>query len=76
MLDEVARHQNRCLQMGKKTSFRVGLSGAPGTGKSTFIEHFGRMLTGRGHRVAVLVREKQQCICMSVAIVIMVSIRN
>lgn len=33
---------------------RLGLSGAPGVGKSTFTEAFGRFLTGRGHKVAVL----------------------
>ncbi len=33
---------------------RVGLSGAPGVGKSTFIEAFGLYLTGLGHKVAVL----------------------
>ncbi len=33
---------------------RVGISGAPGVGKSTFIEAFGLMLIGAGHRVAVL----------------------
>jgi LAO/AO transport system kinase len=35
-------------------SFRVGITGAPGAGKSTFIETFGLALTARGHRVAVL----------------------
>jgi LAO/AO transport system kinase len=35
-------------------SFRVGISGAPGAGKSTFIEGLGRFLTARGRRVAVL----------------------
>jgi len=35
-------------------SFRIGISGAPGAGKSTFIEAFGLHLTARGHRVAVL----------------------
>lgn len=33
---------------------RVGISGVPGAGKSTFIDAIGTMLTGRGHRVAVL----------------------
>ncbi len=33
---------------------RVGITGVPGVGKSTFIESLGRMLTGRGHKVAVL----------------------
>ncbi len=33
---------------------RVGITGVPGVGKSTFIERFGTQLTGQGHRVAVL----------------------
>ena len=33
---------------------RIGLSGAPGVGKSTFTEAFGTFLTGQGHKVAVL----------------------
>ena len=33
---------------------RVGISGVPGVGKSTFIEALGTRLTGDGHRVAVL----------------------
>ncbi|GAB5468732.1 MAG: methylmalonyl Co-A mutase-associated GTPase MeaB [Rhodospirillales bacterium] len=35
-------------------ALRLGLSGAPGVGKSTFIEAFGLYLVGAGHRVAVL----------------------
>ena len=35
-------------------SFRVGLSGVPGAGKSTFIESFGLAWIERGRRVAVL----------------------
>lgn len=37
-----------------RQSLRVGLSGTPGVGKSTFIESFGMMLTAQGLRVAVL----------------------
>ncbi|MCW2883547.1 MAG: transport system ATPase [Streptosporangiaceae bacterium] len=33
---------------------RVGISGVPGVGKSTFIDALGTHLTGSGHRVAVL----------------------
>ncbi|WP_017541329.1 methylmalonyl Co-A mutase-associated GTPase MeaB [Nocardiopsis halophila] len=33
---------------------RVGITGVPGVGKSTFIDALGTALTGRGHRVAVL----------------------
>jgi LAO/AO transport system kinase len=35
-------------------SFRIGITGVPGAGKSTFIEAFGEMLCEQGHRVAVL----------------------
>ena len=35
-------------------SFRVGISGVPGVGKSTFIESLGLQLIAQGHRVAVL----------------------
>ena len=33
---------------------RLGITGVPGAGKSTFIESFGTLLTDLGHRVAVL----------------------
>lgn len=33
---------------------RLGITGVPGAGKSTFIDALGSMLTERGHRVAVL----------------------
>jgi LAO/AO transport system kinase len=33
---------------------RIGISGVPGVGKSTFIDAFGTLLTARGHKVAVL----------------------
>jgi len=33
---------------------RIGITGVPGVGKSTFIDSLGTMLTGQGHRVAVL----------------------
>jgi LAO/AO transport system kinase len=33
---------------------RIGITGVPGVGKSTFIDGFGTMLTQTGHRVAVL----------------------
>jgi LAO/AO transport system kinase len=35
-------------------SFRLGISGVPGVGKSTFIEALGLQLIDKGHRVAVL----------------------
>jgi LAO/AO transport system kinase len=42
------------LRDGKREALRIGLSGTPGVGKSTFIEAFGLMLTAQALRVAVL----------------------
>jgi len=42
------------LRASDHQALRIGLSGTPGVGKSTFIESFGMMLVGRGLRVAVL----------------------
>ncbi len=36
------------------SSIRIGITGVPGVGKSTFIESFGKLLTNKGHKVAVL----------------------
>ncbi|MFV0358448.1 methylmalonyl Co-A mutase-associated GTPase MeaB [Tropicimonas sp.] len=55
-----ADHRALALELGAKTAvagreaLRLGLSGTPGVGKSTFIEAFGKLLTARGLRVAVL----------------------
>ena len=38
----------------ERQALRIGLSGTPGVGKSTFIESFGLMLTSQGLKVAVL----------------------
>ncbi len=46
LLNALLPHAGRAL--------RVGISGVPGVGKSTFIEALGLHLTGLGHRVAVL----------------------
>lgn len=35
-------------------SVRIGVTGVPGVGKSTFIEAFGQYVIGQGHRLAVL----------------------
>ena len=35
-------------------SIRIGITGVPGVGKSTFIESLGGMITGKGHKLAVL----------------------
>ena len=43
----------QCLPHANK-SIRIGITGVPGVGKSTFIETFGKHLTSKGKRVAVL----------------------
>ncbi|MFV5684478.1 methylmalonyl Co-A mutase-associated GTPase MeaB [Flavobacterium sp. GB2R13] len=44
---------NACLPHANK-SIRIGITGVPGVGKSTFIEAFGKYLTSLGKKVAVL----------------------
>ncbi|AOW09560.1 methylmalonyl Co-A mutase-associated GTPase MeaB [Flavobacterium gilvum] len=44
---------NACLPHANK-SIRIGITGVPGVGKSTFIEVFGKHLTDLGKKVAVL----------------------
>ncbi|MFJ2766525.1 methylmalonyl Co-A mutase-associated GTPase MeaB [Streptomyces sp. NPDC087300] len=46
LLTELLPHSGRAR--------RIGISGVPGVGKSTFIDALGTMLTALGHRVAVL----------------------
>jgi LAO/AO transport system kinase len=53
------RHREQARELlselnGSGTSIRVGISGVPGVGKSTFIEALGSRLTAAGHRVGVL----------------------
>lgn len=43
----------RCLPH-TGNALRIGITGVPGAGKSTFIEAFGKMLTKQGKRIAVL----------------------
>ena len=44
---------NNCIS-NKNSSVRIGITGVPGVGKSTFIEAFGTFLTSIGKKVAVL----------------------
>ena len=46
LLEELVPHSGK--------SFRIGISGVPGVGKSTFIESLGNHLIDKGHKVAVL----------------------
>ncbi len=54
------KHQNQakevieaCLPHANK-SIRIGITGVPGVGKSTFIEQFGKLIVNKNHKVAVL----------------------
>jgi len=51
---ESARQLLELLVPHSGNSFRVGISGVPGVGKSTFIESLGNHLISQGHKVAVL----------------------
>ncbi|XP_076831066.1 methylmalonic aciduria type A protein, mitochondrial [Brachyhypopomus gauderio] len=55
------RQEQETLNGGKPMAFRVGLTGPPGAGKSSFIEVLGKMLTGTGHRVSVLAVDPSSC---------------
>ena len=46
LIDKILNTNNKSL--------RIGITGVPGVGKSTFIEAFGKMLTESGKKVAVL----------------------
>jgi LAO/AO transport system kinase len=51
---EAARRMLGALLPRTGAAVRLGITGVPGVGKSTFIESFGTMLVGAGRRVAVL----------------------
>jgi LAO/AO transport system kinase len=51
---EAARRILAALLPHTGKAVRLGITGVPGVGKSTFIESLGMLLVGRGHRVAVL----------------------
>ncbi|MEQ8240706.1 MAG: methylmalonyl Co-A mutase-associated GTPase MeaB [Cyclobacteriaceae bacterium] len=46
LLDKIISHSGK--------SIRLGITGVPGVGKSSFIESFGSQLTQKGHRLAIL----------------------
>jgi LAO/AO transport system kinase len=56
----LARDKNKSFEIVKKIlpysgkSIRIGITGIPGVGKSTFIENLGLLLANSGHKVAVL----------------------
>lgn len=51
---EMAQNLLHRLMPHTGKSIRIGISGVPGAGKSTFIEAFGTFLCSKGHKVAVL----------------------
>lgn len=51
---ELARELVREILPKTGKAIRLGISGTPGVGKSTFIESFGKLLTSKGLKVAVL----------------------
>jgi len=51
---KAARHLVQDLLPQTGGALRVGITGAPGVGKSTTIDTLGTFLTGKGHKVAVL----------------------
>lgn len=51
---ELAQSVLKQLLPHSGNSIRIGITGVPGAGKSTFIESLGNLLTEQGHKVAVL----------------------
>ena len=51
---EQAKQLLRLLRPARGNSVRVGITGVPGAGKSTFIDALGVRLIDQGHRIAVL----------------------
>ncbi|EFX68819.1 hypothetical protein DAPPUDRAFT_301249 [Daphnia pulex] len=54
LLKKALQHCKQCQQHDNSFSFRIGLSGPPGAGKSTFLENMGKFLTSQGEKIAVL----------------------
>jgi LAO/AO transport system kinase len=56
----LSEHQRLAMEIVEKclpysgNAVRIGITGVPGVGKSTFIESFGKIVTGEGNRLAVL----------------------
>ncbi len=51
--EEAQKLVNSCLKHSGN-SIRVGVTGVPGVGKSTFIESFGQVVVDKGYKIAVL----------------------
>ncbi|XP_062372308.1 methylmalonic aciduria type A protein, mitochondrial [Sardina pilchardus] len=55
------RQEQERANGNQPVAFRIGLSGPPGAGKSSFIEVLGKMLTAQDHRVSVLAVDPSSC---------------
>ena len=53
LIEHLQRH-SRHKSYNKEFTLRLGISGPPGAGKSTFIEAIGCTFVEKGHSVAVL----------------------
>lgn len=51
---EAAQELIKEINSDRKPSLRIGITGVPGAGKSTFIDAFGTLLCEMGHKVAIL----------------------
>jgi len=51
---DIARSLLQLLPSASAKTLRIGITGSPGAGKSTFIERLGGALTAEGHKLAVL----------------------
>ena len=51
---QLAKEIVQAILPSSGNSIRIGVTGVPGVGKSTFIEAFGKYVIGMGHKVAIL----------------------
>jgi LAO/AO transport system kinase len=55
VLERVVNLRREKAEAGEdQKTFRFGIAGPPGAGKSTFIEAIGEFLTARGHKLGVV----------------------
>ena len=60
--EDANRLIQKCIPISGN-SIRIGITGVPGVGKSTFIEAFGIELANKGKRVAVLAVDPTSSVC-------------
>lgn len=52
--NELSEKLIECLLPYSGKSIRIGITGVPGVGKSTFLESFGKYITSKGKKIAIL----------------------